>query len=144
MQAAERKLALAEREAELAQGKKEKQGWSQNTNHQQTLKQGKAKAEAGPARGKTSTERRVGRGGVQEKGEAEVGKQQNQQTLKSGKAEVGKESAKRESAAERRSMGKGEVQEKGEAEAEQTSEATDPEKWESRSGDRGSKKRNSF
>ena len=94
MQAAERKLALAEREAELAQGKK-KQGWSQKTKQQQALKQGKAKTGAGPARGKTSTERRMGTGGVQEKGEAEVGKQQNQQTLKSGKAEVGKESAKK-------------------------------------------------
>ena len=44
----------------------------------------------------------------------------------------------------RKTRGRGGVQEKGEAEAEQTSEATDPEKWESRSGDRGSKKRNSF
>ena len=39
--------------------------------------------------------------------------------MKSGKAEVGTQSAKRETVAKRRSIGKGEAPEKGEAEAEQ-------------------------
>ena len=39
--------------------------------------------------------------------------------MKSGRVEVGTQSAKREIVAKRRSMGKGEAPEKGEAEAEQ-------------------------
>ena len=59
--------------------------------------------------------------------------------MKSGKAEEGTESAKMETAAERRSTGKEECGRKGEAEAED-SESVDDEKWESRSGGRATKR----
>ena len=106
-----------------------------------------------------------------EKGEAKqkqkqrLNKHQNQQTMKSGKAQEGTVSKKRNScrkekqgkrrsmgkgeAWERekhgkgRSMGKGEAEAKEEAEAEQTAELADHKKWESKSWNRVSKKRNS-
>ena len=71
---------------------------------------GESQDEGRVSKRKTATESSVGKGKVQEKGEAEAGEQQNQQTLKSGKAEVGTESAKRETGAERRNMGKGEAE----------------------------------
>ena len=64
-------------------------------------------------------EKQLLQGEAWEKEKQRQNKQQNQQTMKSGKAEVGTQSAKRETVAKRRSMGKGEAPEKGEAEAEQ-------------------------
>ena len=60
-------------------------------------------------------EKQLLQGEAWEKEKQRQNKQQNQQTMKSGKAEEGTELAERETAAERRSIGKGEVQEKGEA-----------------------------
>jgi len=54
--------------------------------------------------------------------------------MKSGKAEVETQSAKREIVAKRRSMGK------GEAETEQAAESADHEKWESRCSERATKR----
>ena len=64
-------------------------------------------------------EKQLLQGEAWEKEKQRQNKQQNQQTMKSGKAEVGTQSAKRETAAKRRSMGKAEAPEKREAEAEQ-------------------------
>ena len=97
---------------------------------------GKARTGAGPAGGKRATERSVGKGKVQEKGEAEARMQLNQQNLKSGKAEVGTESAKEKQLLK-------EEHGKGEAESEQAADSADHAKREGGSGDRVSKNGNS-